>query len=108
MGSGIKLTWYEIAYDGNSEETTKSKVEKQLKTQSAKDALNDDRAVYVIRSNPPFAFSYPLQPSPVIYIGKGKFWNRLSQSHSKRIEILHKRIGLTFSIQFCSPRRKKN
>jgi hypothetical protein len=103
----MKLTWHDFKYDGNSSNTRISKIRKNLASDDAVSSLDDDRAVYVIRLLPPFSLAYPLQPSPVMYIGRGKVWNRLSQGHTKWMSRIHQKLGVKFDVHFCSPRQKK-
>ena len=69
------------------------------------DAL--DRCVYVIRMNGDFLISYPWAISPVLYIGRGSAFGRLS-SHLKRwlheVDGFGKDVGV--QIRVCRPRRK--
>ena len=103
----MKLNWHEFKYDGNMAETRVDKIRKDLPSDAARKDLEDERAVYVIKILPPFSLSYPLQPSPVIYLGKGKVWNRLSQGHSKWIKKIHEKLGVRFLVNYCCPRRQK-
>ena len=100
----MKLTWHHASYESGNK---RAKIEEQLPSQAAVDSLNDSRTVYVIRVGAPFSLSYPLQPSPVVYIGKGAVWNRLSACHSKWISKIQQKLGTRFEFSFCSPRRQK-
>ena len=104
MANSMKLTWHYAQYEKGDK---LKKIEAMLASQAAKDCLKDARAVYVIKICAPFSLSYPLQPSPVIYIGKGAVWTRLLQGHSKWISRIQERLGTKFEVSFCSPRRKK-
>jgi hypothetical protein len=103
----MKLTWHQFEYNGNSADTHITKIRKKFDSESASKCLSDDRTTYVIETLPPFSLAYPLKPSPVVYIGKGVFWNRLSQSHSKWIKAIHQKLGVRFQASVCCPRKQK-
>jgi hypothetical protein len=104
MAESMKLTWHHVAY---AKGDNRKQIEEKLSSNAAINCLNDQRVVYVIKVCSPFSLSYPLQPSPVVYIGKGVVWTRLSQSHSKWISRIQEKLGTKFEVSFCSPRRKK-
>lgn len=104
MAAPMKLTWHHASYEAGN---NRKKIEEQLSSDAAVECLKDLRTVYVIRVCAPFSLSYPLQPSPVVYIGKGAVWNRLSASHTKWISRIQKTLGTKFEFSFCSPRRQK-
>lgn len=66
-----------------------------------------ERCVYVIRMTGDFVLSYPNGISPVLYIGRGSAFGRLS-SHLHRwlheVEGFGKDVGI--EIRVCRPRRK--
>ena len=66
-----------------------------------------DRCVYVIRMTGDFVISYPEGISPVLYIGRGDAFTRLS-SHLKRwlnqVDGFGKDVGI--EVRVCRPRRK--
>lgn len=66
------------------------------------------RAVYVIRICEPFAFDYDEAFSPVVYIGKGQFQQRITSHLKSWIWELAKRIpGLKIRIYYCEPRVRR-
>jgi hypothetical protein len=66
-----------------------------------------DRCVYIIRMTGDFVISYPAGMSPVLYIGRGDAFTRLS-SHLKRwlnqVDGFGKDVGI--EVRVCRPRRK--
>lgn len=69
---------------------------------------NLNRCVYVIRVNGIFAISYPNKISPVIYIGEGKFWQRLSQHKRWLGDIGNLVHDYSFEIGIAIPRVKNS
>lgn len=70
---------------------------------------NLDRCVYVIRMRGDFVIAYPDGRSPVLYIGRGAAFARLS-SHLRRwlheVENFGKDVGI--EIRVCKPRRRNH
>lgn len=66
------------------------------------------RSVYVIRLTGSFMINYPNEPSPVLYIGKGTFKNRLNSHRSWLQEFFNHLSGAKFEIRYCLPRVKNN
>ena len=66
------------------------------------------RSVYVIRLAGPFLISYPKGPSPVIYIGKGQFRNRISAHRTWIRDFFDHLKHAQFEIRYCIPRVKNN
>lgn len=94
--------------------TTQARIVKALRTQLTEalaeqgfDRSNLDRCVYVIRMTGDFVISYPLRISPVLYIGRGDAFSRLS-SHLKRwlneVDRFGRDVGI--EVRVCRPRRK--
>lgn len=66
------------------------------------------QAVYVIRTEKPFAIQYPLRFSPTIYIGEGNLISRLN-SHRKWLKKVQKQgHQFQFEVAFCLPRLSGN
>jgi hypothetical protein len=66
------------------------------------------QAVYVIRTEKPFAIQYPLRFSPTIYIGEGNLISRLN-SHRRWLKRLQEQgHNFQFEVAFCLPRLPGN
>ncbi|HVV99905.1 MAG TPA: hypothetical protein VHB77_06180, partial [Planctomycetaceae bacterium] len=69
------------------------------------DFILSDRAVYVIRTQRPFSFNYGDRHSPVAYIGKGQFQQRITAHLKSWIKHLSKNFPeLKIDIYFCEPK----
>lgn len=66
------------------------------------------RSVYVIRLSGSFLINYPNEPSPVLYIGKGNFKNRINAHRSWLQEFFTYLRGDKFEVRFCLPRVPNN
>lgn len=66
------------------------------------------RCVYVIRLNGNFAIDYPWGQSPVLYVGEGKFGQRII-SHREWVSELRELVGdFAFQVRIAIPRVRKN
>lgn len=104
MATQVQIAWKWIEINTN---TTKAQIKKLLKEHGIKD---DDltRAVYVIRAKDVFAIEYPLGVSPTLYIGEGKFFQRID-IHRKWIkQIFEQKILFPLEIAVATPRVKHN
>lgn len=66
------------------------------------------RSVYVIRLNGEFCIQYPRGQSPTIYIGEGRFGQRIN-SHRAWVKELEELVGdFAFQVRVAVPRVKNN
>ena len=66
------------------------------------------RAVYVIRTEKPFAIQYPLRFSPTIYIGEGNLLSRLNSHRAWLKKFQEQGHDFQFEVAFCLPRLQGN
>lgn len=106
----VNLAWSKITI-----EAAKVRGWKDLKRSVGAEKLApllSDHAVYVIRIMRPFSFLYQTDEheghSPVVYIGKGQFQQRITNHLKSWIPHLGKSIpGLQVEILFCEPRKRR-
>lgn len=103
MTASVKLQWTRLTFKAHGVSGWKGfKQETHIKENSV---LLSDRAVYVIRVQRPFSFTYGEKHSPVAYIGKGQFQNRITSHLKSWIGHLSRRFPeLKVDIYFCEPR----
>ena len=66
------------------------------------------RCVYVIRAADSFAIRYPYKYSPTLYIGEGRFKQRIT-SHRKWLATIHELTGkFALEVAICFPRVRNN
>ena len=65
------------------------------------------RSVYVIRVANSFAIKYPNKYSPTLYIGEGRFKQRI-MSHQKWLSTICILTGATLEVAICTPRVRNN
>lgn len=66
------------------------------------------RSVYVIRAADSFAIKYPIKYSPTLYIGEGRFKQRIT-SHRKWLSAIHELTGeFDLEVAICVPRVRHN
>lgn len=66
------------------------------------------RSVYVIRAADSFAIKYPIKYSPTLYIGEGRFKQRIT-SHRKWLSAIYGLAGeFNLEVAICVPRVRHN
>lgn len=92
----VALRWHRISwYPGESwTEKTRPKLEAK-----GVDLSKLPRSVYVVRLNGNFCIKYPNGESPTLYIGEGRFGQRIT-AHSAWVRELKELVG-DFSFQVC-------
>ena len=66
------------------------------------------RCVYVIRAADSFAIKYPIKYSPTLYIGEGRFKQRIT-SHRKWLSTIYNLTGeFNLEVAVCVPRVRHN
>lgn len=106
--ASVSLIWYWNRFSINDDlKTVMQRITENIARGGYKpDALA--RSVYVIRLSGSFLINYPNEPSPVLYIGKGHFRNRLS-SHRTWIRNFYDHLKeAKFEIRYCLPRVRNN
>jgi len=101
----VPLNWHRIDWMPN--ETWKKNILPRLQKFGLSSA-ELKKSVYVIRLNGEFCIQYPGGTSPTIYIGEGRFGQRIS-SHRAWVKELKELVG-NFAFQVCIavPRVKNN
>jgi len=102
MPTNVEISWVTIEFDSDDTDAVLGK--KLFKAGFE----GFSKAVYVIRLKSPFSINYPLEHTPVLYIGEGQVVKRLL-AHRKWIKRLQG-LGYSFGLEVavCSPRVKKN
>lgn len=67
-----------------------------------------DRTVYVIRVNGLFCIDYPLGLSPTVYVGEGKFENRIDSNRKWAANLMDLVGTATFQVCVATPRVRNN
>jgi hypothetical protein len=104
MAADVAIEWFWIELHP---EDTWSKILAKLKNA---DVMIErlPRSVYVIRAANSFAIKYPKKHSPTLYIGKGRFKQRVT-SHRKWLATMYKLTGeFPLEVAICFPRVKNN
>ena len=101
----VALDWKRIDWMPN--ETWKKDILPKLNAVGL--SLTDlKRSVYVIRLNGEFCIQYPRGQSPTIYIGEGRFGQRIN-SHRAWVRELEELVGdFAFQVRIAVPRVKNN
>jgi hypothetical protein len=98
----IEWKWIELHPDD-----TWSMIEEKLSAADVKLGLLS-RAVYVIRAADSFAIKYPFKYSPTLYIGEGRFKQRVT-SHRKWLSAIYDLTGeFALEVAICAPRVRNN
>lgn len=92
----VTLNWHRIDWD--PEETWRKVTLPKLENVGIKEA-DLSRSVYVLRLNGNFCIQYPGGESPTLYIGEGRFSQRINAHRSWVSEL--KELAGDFSFQVC-------
>lgn len=95
-GVNVPLDWHRIEWMPG--DTWKRDILEKL-TQTGIKQGQLHRCVYVIRLNGDFCIAYPGGDSPTIYIGEGRFGQRIAQ-HARWVAPIQNLVG-DFSFQVC-------
>lgn len=104
----VSLAWYSNRFSVDDDLKT---IMQSVIAEIAEDRYKPEslaRSVYVIRLAGPFLISYPNGPSPVIYIGKGQFRNRISAHRTWIRDFFDHLKHAHFEIKYCIPRVRNN
>ena len=100
MAANVSIKWYWIELRPTDTWTV---IQEQLVKAEVKLQLLP-RCVYVIRAANSFAISYPKKYSPTLYIGEGRFRQRIT-SHRKWLASIHELTGeFALEVAICFPR----
>lgn len=98
----ISWTWIEIEPTDGATQIRDKLISKRIKLEHL------SKVVYVIRSSNGFCIDYPLKHSPVLYIGEGRFLQRI-RSHFRWIDTLIALPGqMPIEVAICTPRVRNN
>jgi len=94
--ANVALNWHRIDWNPNEtwRRTTLPKI-----SQAGINEADLERSVYVLRLNGNFCIQYPNGQSPTLYIGEGRFSQRIS-AHRTWVTELQELVG-DFSFQVC-------
>lgn len=104
MAANVSIEWFWIRI--NPDDTWSITEEKLVN--AGVDLRKLPRSVYVIRAANSFSIRYPKRHSPTLYIGEGKFKQRISL-HRKWLSKIHALTGaFPLDVAICTPRVTNN
>lgn len=108
--SNIPISWFWM--DDFTVDDTIAQIREQAQEAMRKSGHpvrdNFRQAVYVIRTEKPFAIQYPLRFSPTIYIGEGNLISRLNSHRQWLKKFQEQGHSFQFEVAFCLPRLPGN